>query len=525
MICFRNCLLIVVNLFLASMIRFKHLLGEKKSILMDDRMTGKIHPKMVVGFVIPSIAVLLMIPISCTSAEETAFEPLPHRSMPTPAARATPTFTPIPVPTPMPTETVLDIPASSSPPESVHWEDIPKTYSNASENILTAVLYEARDESLLDQPRLEITNRGIKWALRVTDQQGSMVVLNGQSLGRYTSVDSPTFSPDGKSFAYMARRGKETFVVLNGQELDKFDLVEDLVFSPDGSRLAYNASIGGQSFAVIDNEPSDLYDWVGKVTFSGDGSRYAFVVEDEGEMFVVLDGQESSKYDWVGRLVFSSDGSRFAYVATEDRYSFIVLDGKEQETFDSIDEVVFSSTGSHFAFLAHKSPDSFVVLDGEHLTSYKAVAFLSFSPDGSRFAYAGKRGDTWTAVLDGQEVATHQIVDRPTFSSNGSRFGFGVREDGFSYVVIDGQAKQKFEGPWRLRQILFSLDGSRLAYRFKDTQSKDSITSILDVVDEEKFHQVDNVKISSPEFSPDGQKFAVLFLDAGGLKIVYKSGQ
>lgn len=517
-----NCSKFIFDIY---MIRFEHSFGEKKLIMMDDRMAAKTHPKIVASFVSLSIVVLLIIPISCTSAEETVFEPLPHRSMPTPAARATPTFTPIPVPTSVPTETILDLPVSSSPPESMYWEDIQKTSNNISENILESVLYEAGDESLLDQPRLEITNRGIKWALRVTDRQGGMVILNGQSLGRYTSVDSPTFSPDGKSFAYLARRGKETFVVLNGQELDNFDLVEDLVFSPDGSRLAYNASIGGQSFAVIDNEPSDLYDWVGKVTFNRDGSRYAFVVEDEGEIFVILDGEESSKYDWVGRLVFSPDGSRFAHVATKDRYSFIVLDGEEQETFDSVDELMFSSSGSHFAFLASKSPDSFVVLDGEHLTSYDAVAFLSFSPEGSRLAYAAKSGDTWAAVLDGEEVATYEIVDRPTFSSDGSRFGFGVREDGFSYVVIDGQAKQKIEGPWRLRQILFSLDGSRLAYRFKDTQSKDSITSILDVVDGQKFHQVDNVKISSPEFSPDGQKFAVLLLDAGVLKIVYKIGQ
>lgn len=56
----------------------------------------------------------------------------------------------------------------------------------------------------------------------------------------------PIFSPDGKNFAYKARKGSKWFVVFNGEKSATYDKIYNLNFSSDSRYIVYGAKIGNE---------------------------------------------------------------------------------------------------------------------------------------------------------------------------------------------------------------------------------------------------------------------------------------
>jgi WD40-like Beta Propeller Repeat len=95
-----------------------------------------------------------------------------------------------------------------------------------------------------------------------------------------------TYSADGRTHAYAARRGESWFVVAGGQEGPAFDRVVSPAFSPDGKFLVYRARKDGQRFVVV-ADPSGktirhhpAYQQVFPVRFTADGKSVAYGVKD-----------------------------------------------------------------------------------------------------------------------------------------------------------------------------------------------------------------------------------------------------
>jgi hypothetical protein len=67
----------------------------------------------------------------------------------------------------------------------------------------------------------------------------------------YEEAEGLSWSRDGRSHAYAARRGQTWYVVANGKEGPAFDRVVSPAFTPDGRHLVYRARQRGTRFVVV----------------------------------------------------------------------------------------------------------------------------------------------------------------------------------------------------------------------------------------------------------------------------------
>jgi len=67
---------------------------------------------------------------------------------------------------------------------------------------------------------------------------------------KYDDIDSPTYSPDWKSFAYKAKRNWKSFIVKDWVEWDEYDDVGFPIYSPDWKSLTYEAKRNWQRLIV-----------------------------------------------------------------------------------------------------------------------------------------------------------------------------------------------------------------------------------------------------------------------------------
>jgi Tol biopolymer transport system component len=86
-------------------------------------------------------------------------------------------------------------------------------------------------------------------------------VADGNAGKAYCDIREPTFSPDSRRFAYVARQDDKWLVVVNGNEQKAYDEIgeESLTFSPDSRRFAYWARSGGKWFVVVDGTEGKSY--------------------------------------------------------------------------------------------------------------------------------------------------------------------------------------------------------------------------------------------------------------------------
>ncbi len=131
-----------------------------------------------------------------------------------------------------------------------------------------------------------------KKALGVAILEGGLVRLlqpfaAGEAAGpAVDELEALVYSSDGRSHAYVARRGERWFVVVNGKEGPPLDRVVSPAFSPDGRFLVYRARQDGRRFVVV----ADLggrtvrqhppYQQVFPVRFTADGRSVAYGVKD-----------------------------------------------------------------------------------------------------------------------------------------------------------------------------------------------------------------------------------------------------
>ncbi len=122
-----------------------------------------------------------------------------------------------------------------------------------------------------------------------------VVVRDGRAGPEYDEVSHFTFSADGRSLAYEAKRGRSRLVVLNEQEwpLDTKVVHGSLKLSPDTRRLALVGRVGNKWQVMVEGRPHQPFDFVFTDTlkFSPDSKRLGYLALKGGMLQVVVDGQ------------------------------------------------------------------------------------------------------------------------------------------------------------------------------------------------------------------------------------------
>lgn len=351
------------------------------------------------------------------------------------------------------------------------------------------------------------------------------------------------FSPDGRSAAYVVRKGAEDdpdvkcFVVVGdrkGPEVSWVGAVKGtcatcgqgtLVFSPDGKRLAYAVRIGplqgGREGVVVDGEIGPLFDEVSDPMFSSDSRRIAYEAREKGRKFAVFDNEPAGReYDEADRPVFSPDSKRMAYCvrrkgqdgppATLDK-AWIVVDGRPSEEYEWVGRPVFSPDSQEVAFAARRGRGCFIVNEKTGYKQYKWVGEPVFSPNGLQIAYPADDGEDSYIVVNQNRmrrkfIPTYYSVDSPQFALNGMRLCFQAilsqswrsSTDYKVCLVVDEMPGEDCDS---IHDPVFSPDGLRFGYTMKQGDKW------FVVVDGKKYGDAYDY-VDGPAFSPDGSRFA-----------------
>jgi Tol biopolymer transport system component len=107
----------------------------------------------------------------------------------------------------------------------------------------------------------------------------------------YEEAEGLTYSGDGRSHAYAARKGESWFIVVNGKEGPPFDRVVSPIFSPDGKLVVYRARKDGKRFVVVADSNGKIvrlhpsYEQVFPLRFTADGKSVAYGVKDGRQLW------------------------------------------------------------------------------------------------------------------------------------------------------------------------------------------------------------------------------------------------
>lgn len=251
----------------------------------------------------------------------------------------------------------------------------------------------------------------------------TFVVINGTKSEDYDAAEGFTFSRDGKSYAYAARKGGKWFLVTNAQagKPARFDRLRDPVFSPDGARVAFTAQAGGKWAVHNSGKKGEDFDEVSAPVFSPDCKTLAYLGMREGKRFAVVGG-ESTECGGAGGFTFNEDGRKCAYrIHIGEKWKIC---GDEEE-FDEIDSI--SATGEVVAFRGRIGTKWYAVVDGKKGAEFELVDRLTLSPDKKKCAYIAFQNKKWFLMLNEKKSEPYDGVWNPIF--DGSRFSYVVRKE------------------------------------------------------------------------------------------------
>jgi hypothetical protein len=279
----------------------------------------------------------------------------------------------------------------------------------------------------------------------------------------YDETFEPTFSPDGESFAFIARSGDKWLVVRGGVRVgDLYDGARSLTFTPDSCSVMFVARVGETSFVVKDgSRVSRRYKGSAEMILSPSGRSYALTIAEEGgKQYVVKNERRIGPgFDLLLPPRFPPEGDALAFHGRLPDGRFIVVkDGKTMgETYQDVHPFgpVLSRDGRSIAFRARvKEGDvekEVVIKDGVplHEETHPAHAVVTplggaapcLSGDGTSIAYdvrgqAGRR----RVIRDGQRVGEeYDWVNHLAISPDGRTLLFMAGRGAKSFYVSNGE--------------------------------------------------------------------------------------
>ncbi len=185
-----------------------------------------------------------------------------------------------------------------------------------------------------------------------------------------------------------------------------YDAILNPAFSPDGRKFAFIAKKDGKDFLIVDGKeeliPSGLYPW--PPVLAADGSAGVIIVGKTGAFpYRAFNGRKilvPGRYKECADLVFSPDGKGYAYVAIKNEHFLIVSDGVEGPVYERVISPQFTPDGSRLIYRARQEGMRFVVVADpktgkvlKEFPRYERVFETIFTADGKSVAYGVKDGN------------------------------------------------------------------------------------------------------------------------------------
>jgi WD40 repeat protein len=343
---------------------------------------------------------------------------------------------------------------------------------------------------------------GCRLAFTFQTLEGVKIFIDGKSLGPFENIgeDSMAFSPDGRSFAFVAQEKGKSRININGTWGPEFAAIapNTITFSTDGKRCGYMVHAGnGWQFVIADEKRhSPLFSpeqRISELKFSPNGNSIAFRlhyydVKGRDASTVAVDDVPivTADVEW-GSLAFSSDGKQLAFVANEggSKSLFLVTNDttadfatrmktmmfpKSIDKASSIGVPSFSPDGKVLAYARTNAAGKYeLALNGKASRVFAEMPLTPpvFSPDGKRVAYiAWASPGKCVVVVDGEEYPPLDRMSSESlvFSPDGKRVAYSGNLDGIQSVYIDGKPQGSFVDVGRDRNV-FSADSKHAVFQ------------------------------------------------------------
>lgn len=306
------------------------------------------------------------------------------------------------------------------------------------------------------------------------------------------------FSPNGRRYAYIGKRGNNLFLVVDGSESGPYPdtksvSIDNMTFASNG-RFAYSITDRGEdkdsnardvTRVFIDGLRPVECMYVFELEFSSEGKHVAFYAyHPDNSVSVCVDGIFHGKYDDYGYsacLAFSPNGRRLGYLGYRDGKCMLTVDGREypapnhvqSNVYFAIDHLIAVANGKRIACMGCDDDGSkdnviFAVVDGRNGPRFEGVDTLLFSPNGLRFAYRGLSRDGAVAIIDGKQSTLYSDVEGLAFSPDSRHTLFAAERGEASFLVYDGKPSPETGGS--ISSIRFSPDSRRYACRVQGSQ-------------------------------------------------------
>lgn len=254
-------------------------------------------------------------------------------------------------------------------------------------------------ENLFGNPILSGDGTGIAYIDYNSLEKKYFGVINGVNTPFYDRVNIIP-NPSDNTFAYIARQSGKEFAVVNNQQGKKYQQINTLTFSPDGKQWAYIAQISpGQETMILNNHDEKVYSQISDPEFSSDGKLFVYQAvgcsQTTDNTCLVVNGREIQSYDNINTLpVFSPNGKYYLFIGEKgvgiNQKDYIVLNGVEDpKPYKNIRSYAVSDTGKVIFSALTLDNKLVVVINGKEIsvpsTSNSPEVYIS--PDGERYAY------------------------------------------------------------------------------------------------------------------------------------------
>ena len=344
--------------------------------------------------------------------------------------------------------------------------------------------------------------------------------------GHITSVTSVGFSPNGKLLASGTEDGTVTFWSINGDQLwtiqghsneldsenNNIGTVQSISFSPDGKTIASASWDGTIKLWSLDGKEIKAFQGdkylFNSVSFSPDGKMLASGNRNGSMTLWNLNGNsqwtrsvnDGGQTYAVWSVSFSFDGNTLASASRDGTIKIWSLDGTELDSINghsgSANSVSFSLDGKTLAAGNEDGSIKLWSLSKEPVTIVKLdnlINCFSFSPDGKTIALGSfKKVTIWS--LDGKQLKTFDVApNAPSTESSGQVESLSFSPDGKSLAASANFIIQ-----------LWSLENGKELW--KRPESGENYSS----------------SFSSVSFSPDGK---IATPDMGEIKLLSLDGK
>jgi hypothetical protein len=390
------------------------------------------------------------------------------------------------------------------------------------------------------------------------------VVVGDEQSAAGLQIRDFMFSPDGSHYAFsmIAANNGPWVEVFDGkpQTIEYVSEPKNPTFSSDGKHFAYAGQMkefikeSKSTVLVIDGKPSPRFSAIREFTFSSDGAHYAYIGDDREypagasgpteTSHLIVDGAERASFPTMAGLMLSADGAHVAFFGGKQGARTAWLDGKTWDfTNDSSEQLpaVMSPDGSKLAYLQNKNGGRrAVIVNGKKGLDYDNITDMHFSADGHLYYQAAMNNNGGAFVIrDEEEFGPYMPVpnggEMPTlfaFSPDGKHVAYRAGDGKHAFVVADGKKGADYD--FLHGKLVYSADGQHRAYlamrnvannlppieRQQYLQKPGHDTGVYLVVDEKALNLPDNSfhGQTSLQFSPDGQH--TLVQDQGsGLRV------